>query len=144
MWYVDTSLLVSLHIHDQGTGAALNWLESVGSEPILTSQGALVEFASALGILVRRRDISLELHHAALDRLRRLTAVRLTMEVPEAEDFRRAAGWLERAELGLRAGDAIHLAICARCAATMCTADVGLARAAEALGVAGRLVRSPT
>lgn len=66
---------------------------------------------------------------------RRFAADRLRVETLEAADFERAAGWVERFETGLRAADALHLAICARRSATLCTADATLARAAAAFGV---------
>jgi predicted nucleic acid-binding protein len=38
--------------------------------------------------------------------------------------------------LGLRAGDALHLAVCAEHGATLCTLDQRLAEAAPSVGVA--------
>lgn len=135
MRYADTCLLLSLHLPDPGTPAALSWLEAAGNAPIMASHWGLAEFASALGIIARRGDISPETHTAAMARFRRFTADRLSIEPPEAADFERAAVWLERFETGLRAADALHLAICARRSATLCTADAPLARAAESFGI---------
>ena len=48
---------------------------------------------------------------------------------------RTAARFADRHELGLRVGDALHLAVCADHGATLCTLDRRLAEAAPALGV---------
>ena len=140
MRYADTCLLLSLHIPDRGTPAALAWLEAAGNAPIMASLWAVTEFASALGIITRRGDITPAAHAAALAQFRRFTADRLNIEPPEAADFERAAGWVEHFETGLRAADALHLAICARRSATLCTADATLARAAGTFGVRAELV----
>lgn len=49
--------------------------------------------------------------------------------------FRTAARFLDNHTLGLRASDALHLAICADVGATMCTLDRRMAEAAPVLGV---------
>jgi hypothetical protein len=135
MRYADTCLLLSLHIPDPGTPAALAWLEAAGNAPIMASLWGITEFGSALGIITRRGDITPAAHAATLAQFRRFSANRLSIEPPEVADFERAAGWVERFETGLRAADALHLAICARRSVTLCTADTTLARAAETFGV---------
>lgn len=59
----------------------------------------------------------------------------LALEAPHASDFERAAKMLERHDSGLRAGDALHLAICARLGAVLCTDDIRMADAASAIGL---------
>jgi uncharacterized protein len=49
--------------------------------------------------------------------------------------FRTAARFADQHALGLRAGDALHLAICADHGATLCTLDRRLSEAGPALGV---------
>jgi predicted nucleic acid-binding protein len=133
--YVDTCVLLSLFFRDSGTRAALSWLEARGNDPIATSHWALTEFVSAAGIMARRGELSAELHREGIARLRRFCAARLTLETPEAADFERAAIWLENFPSGLRAGDALHLAVCARLGTVLCTADGVLAEAAAVLGL---------
>jgi predicted nucleic acid-binding protein len=48
---------------------------------------------------------------------------------------RTAARFVEQHMLGLRAGDALHLAVCAERGATLCTLDRRLSDAGSALGV---------
>jgi predicted nucleic acid-binding protein len=54
--------------------------------------------------------------------------------------FRVAATIADRHELGLRAADALHLAICADYGAKLATLDERLAKAAPLVGVAAELV----
>jgi predicted nucleic acid-binding protein len=54
--------------------------------------------------------------------------------------FRTAARFADQHVLGLRAGDALHLAICADHGATLCTLDRRLANAGSALGVKAMLL----
>ena len=49
--------------------------------------------------------------------------------------FRTAARFADHYALGLRAGDALHLAICADHGVTLCTLDRRLSEAGPALGV---------
>jgi uncharacterized protein len=50
-------------------------------------------------------------------------------------DFRTAARLADQHAIGLRAGDALHLAICASHGATLCTLDRRLGDAGSALGI---------
>ena len=65
----------------------------------------------------------------------RFAAARLTSDSPAVADVDRASIGIENDQSGLRAGDALHLAICARNASTLCTADETLASAAVTLGL---------
>ena len=133
--YADTCVLLSLFFRDSGTPAALSWLAARGNDQIATSHWALTEFVSAAGIMARRGGLSAELHREGIARFRRFSAARLTLERPEAADFERAAIWLENFPSDLRAGDALHLAVCARLGTILCTADDALAGAASVLGL---------
>lgn len=135
MRYADTCLLVSLFFRDAGTDAALAWLRAAGVEPVMASHWSLTEFSSAAGLRARAGQIAPKLHREALAKFRRFAAGRLTLTPPEPADFERAAALLDHFKTGLRAGDALHLAICARQGAVFCTADKMLAEAAIALGV---------
>ena len=54
--------------------------------------------------------------------------------------FRTAARFADQHALGLRAGDALHLAICADHGATLCTLDRRLSATGSALGVKAALL----
>ncbi|MDN5752762.1 MAG: type II toxin-antitoxin system VapC family toxin [Nitrosospira sp.] len=135
MRYADTCLLVSLFFRDSGTDAALTWLQVAGVEPVMASHWSLTEFSSAAGLRARAGQITPKLHREALAKFRRFAAKRLILIPPKSADFEHAAVLLDHFESGLRAGDALHLVICIRQGATLCTADNTLAEAAVALGI---------
>ncbi|MHB8788033.1 MAG: type II toxin-antitoxin system VapC family toxin [Thauera sp.] len=134
--YADTCILLPLFFRDTSTEAVLAWLGGVGNETVLISQWTRTEFASAAGIMARRGDISADLHREGLERFDRLVSARLSTELVDTTDFDRARSWIADYRSGLRAGDALHLAVCARLSARLCTADGPLARAAADVGVA--------
>lgn len=133
--YADTCLLLSLFFRDSGTDAALDWLERAGTEPIAISHWTHTEFASAAGIMTRRGDLSPALHVEGLTRFDAFATARLITDAVTPPDFLRARVWLEDYRAALRAGDALHLAICARQGRLLCTADETLAAAAGRHGV---------
>ncbi len=53
-----------------------------------------------------------------------------------SSDFVMARNWVSRAELSLRSGDALHLAIAGRIGLTLVTLDRGMAKVAGQLGIA--------
>jgi uncharacterized protein len=65
----------------------------------------------------------------------RLMADSFTMLPVSGPQFRTAARFADQTVLGLRAGNALHLAICADHGATLCTLDRRLSAAGPALGV---------
>lgn len=133
--YADTCLLVSLFLRDSGTENALAWLDKTAGQPIMISHWSLTEFSSAAAILVRQKRITTRLHTEVSHRFRSFVAQRLTLEPPLPADFERASQLVENYATGLRAGDAVHLAICARQHATLCTADKIMAKAASVLSI---------
>ena len=61
--------------------------------------------------------------------------------VPITRDhFLAAARFANQSGLGLRAGDALHVAVAAELGATICTLDKRLAEATVALGVSAEMV----
>ena len=64
-----------------------------------------------------------------------MSAETFTVLPVSAAQFRTAARFADKHALGLRAGDALHLAICADHAATLCTLDRRLSEAGPALAV---------
>jgi predicted nucleic acid-binding protein len=96
------------------------------------------EFSSALSIKLRQIG---PVHRAGLlETFTRLTADSFTTLPVARPDFRMAARLADQHALGLRAGDALHLALCAHHGATLCTLDRRLSDAAPALGIATTLL----
>ena len=67
--------------------------------------------------------------------LTRLMAETLRLVPVERASFRTAARFTDQHTLNLRAGDALHLAICAELGATLVTLDRRLGEAAPLVGV---------
>jgi uncharacterized protein len=133
--YLDTSILLPTLIAEPTTEAVYDYL---GADPreLLISDFAAAEVASALFRLVRmallnEADVTARL--ADFDAWR--AAVSLPVDIG-ATDARLAYIYVRRFGLGLRAPDALHLAIARRLDATLVTLDRRLATAARELGVA--------
>jgi predicted nucleic acid-binding protein len=136
--YVDTSVFVAAFTQEQQTQRAERWLTS--SSDLTISDWTITEFSSAIAMKLRVGSVDLETRTAALDAFAVLTAESLTLLAVERGHFREAALFADRYELGLRAPDALHLAIAADDGATVVTLDRRLATAGKKLGVPTRLL----
>lgn len=142
--YLDTCVLVSLFHNDAGYGAAEHWLACNQEAALWISHWVLLEFASATALRSRRHQLGagrVTRIHGELEAFRR---ERLSLVEPSGADFEQAFGWLVQGEdLGLRGGDALHLAVAHRHGLEMVSADQILVAAAAQLGVEAHLVTAP-
>jgi predicted nucleic acid-binding protein len=133
--YLDTNVLLSACLAEPASPRVRAWIEATDSD-LATSDWALAEFASALGVKVRRSELTarqgdgvLKIFEAEL--LPGLNVLRTDSELVQAAGML-ARTWL----LGLRAGDAMHLAFCSQAGnLVLATADRLLERAARAMGI---------
>lgn len=133
MFYLDSSLVVAAVSAEAGTAAALEWLGR--GEDILTSDWLVTEAAAALSQKRRMQILSAYEHRQAVEALHGEMLSAYPCLPVTRQDFRLAAQFTERAETGLRAGDALHLAIAFGADATLVTFDKKQARAGELLQV---------
>ena len=133
--YVDASVLLPTLIAEPITEAVYDFLGADGLE-LLISDFAAAEVASALWRLVRMAELT---GADASERLADFEVWRAAMSAPvdiAASDARLAYTYVRRFDLGLRAPDALHLAIARRIDATLVTLDRRLVAAARDLGIA--------
>jgi predicted nucleic acid-binding protein len=104
------------------------------------SDWVVTEFSSALSIKLRMKHLSVEQRASAVGMFTNLRARSLAFAPVTREHFQAAARFADHYELGLRAGDALHVAVASELGATLCTLDKRLAEAAVALGVSAEMV----
>ena len=143
MLYVDTSVIVSALTNEVDTALSQTWLARQETSELTISDWTMTEFASALAIKLRTGALGVDHRAAALSAFTRLCVDSFRILPVAREDFRTAVRFADQSELNLRAGDALHLAICANHGASLCTLDRRLAQAAPRVGVPVREVTPP-
>ncbi len=138
--YLDTSALVSAFTNEAATERVQDWLAEQDIEDCSISSLVITEFSSALSIKLRTRHITLAERVDILAAFARFATPNFHVLDVEPRQFRTAAVFADHYELGLRAADALHLAICADHGVRLCTLDRRLADAGPALGVATQLL----
>jgi uncharacterized protein len=113
--YLDTSVLVALVANEPSAPAIKRWLASPAAVPLCSSDWCVPEVAGALSLKVRtgqfdaaQADAAWQAFGAACDGLVDLLPV-------QAADHSTAAQMCRVPQAGLRAGDALHLAVALRC-----------------------------
>ena len=132
--YLDASVILAMLIEETATQAMVSFL-AVNDEPLIVSEFAAAEVASGISRLVRMGALEVSDGQARLadfDAWRGSNTDDLDIQAPDA---RLASTFVRRFDLGLRAPDGLHAALCRRSGHVLVTLDRRLARAAEALGV---------
>ncbi len=131
-YYLDTSVLVSVLTEEGHTARTERWLAAHDSDLKLISWWVEVEWGAAISMKVRSATLDQRGRELADAAFRQLVSSSIAILPVEHSHFI-AASDLARQSTGLRAGDALHLAIAASQEAAICTLDIGMARAAEEL-----------
>lgn len=133
MIYLDASALVSLFVADRHTVAIREFLRA--EHPTVgVSDFASAEFASAVARRVRMSWITSAQGGHLLNVHDGWVAANAEPNEVEPAVARVASTFVRRFELGLRAPDALHVAICRRLELPLLTFDERQAAAAERLG----------
>jgi uncharacterized protein len=109
--YLDTSVLVPLFVPEPLSDPIRAWFDAEAGATLAISAWTLTEFASAMGIKVRDKGLRPEQAQTACALMQTLATASLRVFTPTRGNFEQAAAYLAQHALGLRAGDALHLAI---------------------------------
>lgn len=134
MIHLDASALVSLFMADRHT-AAIRHLFHAERPTVGISDFACAEFASAVARRVRMARITVAQGGRLLSVHDGWVAANAEPIEVEPADIRVASTSVRRFETGLRAPDALHIAICHRLELPLLTFDERQAAAAQQLGV---------
>jgi len=139
--YLDSCVVLSLFLGDSGYGAAEQWLLAHADQPLWVSHWVLLEFSGVVALCLRRGELTAERGLAIHAEFECFRQERLSLLEPRGADYLQARQWLQEFNgPSLRSGDALHLAMAKRQSLKIVSADQGLVKAAEALGLAFQLI----
>lgn len=135
MIYCDASLLVALVVFEKHSDQAERWLERQAKETLAISPWVLTEVASALAMKRRRGLLTEQQWQRATALVKQISGdvCLLPVEMVHFEGAR--VRMVHAGSRGLRAGDALHLAIATAHDASMATLDIDLFDAAAGVGL---------
>ncbi len=139
MLYLDTSVIMAALTTEKTIDSIQGWLaaQDAGSS---ISDWTNIEVSSALSIKLRSKQLALDQRASAMAMFNMLLGSIFTILPIRAPQFHTAARYANQHELGLRAGDALHLAVVANTGAALCTLDRVMAHAGKSLGVPTQLL----
>ncbi len=140
MYYVDSSVFVALLTAEARQADIEVWLSAQPENSLMVSPWVATEIASALAIKVRTGNLTLELRTSALALYGKLVANSLEQVQVRDSHFETAGRYIDTVSLGLRGGDALHLAVSHANGLTLATLDKQLAEAGPKLGAATLLL----
>ncbi len=134
-YYLHTSAVVAALVAEPHSPVVLDWLAAIEPGAVFVSDWSHTEVASALSLKVRTGALSLELRAEAASAWHAMHSHNFPTLAVLQEHFKTAAHFTSQPALGLRAGDALHLAIAREGAHSLVTLDHAMADAALQLGI---------
>lgn len=134
MHLLDTSVVVAALAAEAASGRVAEWLASHDGQLCVTAW-LEPELSAALAMKQRLGVISAETRLASLRLFDDMQHVVFDVTQIEQTDFEEAARLCDDIELGLKAPDALHVAVAIRLGVTLATLDRKMARAAGLLGL---------
>ena len=134
MVYLDTSFVAPLVIAEETSNSVEAFVLKLKPGELVTSLWTQVELASLVSRKVRIGELSAAEAEAVRREFERMLSESFELLLPVVADFTAAAKYLEMPKTGLRAGDALHLAIAANHGARkILTLDAGFIDAGKQL-----------
>ena len=131
MVYVDTSVLVALFTNEATAQRITTWFAEE-SRPLVSGVWCVTEFASALALKQRTLQINGKQRNAAWKVFNQFCGQSLRVLPIDRDIFNQAAHLIRNSKNGLRAGDALHLALALRIGAVaFFTMDTRLGESAK-------------
>jgi uncharacterized protein len=132
--YFDTSFLAPLFLPESTSGDIAAYVRGLPAKELAVSHWTRVEFSSLVARKVRTSELDAEAAAHADTRFEAAVGESFAVFLPNADDFALAKRYIGQFETGLRAPDALHLAIAAnRRAATIYSLDRRLIAAGKIL-----------
>jgi len=134
--YFDTSFLAPLVLPESTSDKIAAFVRRLPVEELTVSHWTRVEFSSLIARDVRMSVLDAAAGARADARFEAMVDASFAVLLPNADDFGLAKRYLGKFNTGLRAGDALHLAIAGnRQAAAIYSLDKGLLMAGRLLGL---------
>jgi predicted nucleic acid-binding protein len=111
MLYFDTSFLAPLILEEPTSSAVERFIAQLPAGALAISHWTRVEFSSLLAREVRMGGLEQQIAREADAQFEVIVAESFVVLLPSADDFNLAKLYLGNHDTGLRAGDALHLAI---------------------------------
>lgn len=136
MLYFDTSFIAPLYIPEPNSDEVRQLTYNLAQQYIAISEWTCVEFSSMVARRVRMRQLGESAAQGLLTAFERISHTQFAVLTPSQADYRLADLLLRNFTTGLRAGDALHLAIAKNHGAShIYSLDQGLIKAAAMLGL---------
>lgn len=133
--YLDSSVWIALLTQEPTASALSEWLSGEPGQ-LITAHWTRTELASALSIKVRRGEIKPSVSKGLLQQFDEWVASEVQLLPVDSSDFLQASYMCADAASGLRAGDALHLAIALRCQTShVASLDQNMLKNARRLGI---------
>ncbi len=135
MIYLDASLVVALLVPEAHSDRAEAWFGGQPAGALFVSGWTVTEVSSALSFKLRMGTLTLDRRAAALNGWHALREASLLTLAIADEHFEQASRITDQHDLGMRAGDALQLAIARDACGRLATFDKRMTNAALPLGM---------
>jgi len=135
MVYLDTSALLPLFVRESSSDQVQAALAALANREPAISDWVLLEFNSAIAARVRSGSLDRREGSEAIRKCENLADASFVICSIVSDDIAAARVYVEDFPSGLRAADAVHLAVAHRYSASLLTMDRVQARAARRLGI---------